>query len=163
MRSKTRYGIIAGVTMIGCLLAGAASAQNRSGGIRACFLKLNMCSSDLKTCDGDLLTCDEDLGTCDGELLTCDKDLLSCDDHLDECLDSTVVFPGDGAGNGAPLSYEACADGLTVADLNTGLLWERKVAGSGSCTVDLHNVDSFCPWEWHYGVILSSHTESRIR
>jgi len=66
--------------------------------------------------------CSTDLGTCNGDLMTCDANLLTCDDHLDQCLDSTVVFPGDGAESGAPLRYEECADGLTVADLNTGLL-----------------------------------------
>ncbi len=46
-------------------------------------------------------------------------------------------------------AYEVCADGLTVADLNTGLLWELKVPGGGgsdTCLTDLHGVGSFCTW-----------------
>ena len=152
MRIKTRNGIIAGAAIIGCLLAGAASADPGKGGFKECSIKRLLCSIDLKTCDGDLLTCDENLATCDGDLLTCDEDLATCDDHLDQCLESNVVSPGDGAGNGAPLKYEECADGLTVADLNTGLLWERKVEGNALCTDFLHRTNSSCTWGQATGV-----------
>ena len=39
------------------------------------------------------------------------------------------VFPGDGI-DGPALSYQDNGDG-TITDLNTGLQWEKKVAGSG--------------------------------
>ena len=166
MQFKTRNGIIAGVAIIGCLLAGAASADPTDtvlsgkggfkGGFKACFSKLVMCSSDLKTCDGDLLMCDEDLLTCDEDLLTCDEDLATCDETLDLCLETNVVFPGDGAGNGATLKYEVCADSLTVADLNTGLLWERKVAGNALCTDFLHRTESNCTWGQAIGAWIES-------
>ncbi len=34
----------------------------------------------------------------------------------------------------------------TVTDLNTGLMWEIKVTGGGTCLGDLHAVDAFCDW-----------------
>jgi hypothetical protein len=88
------------------------------------------------------------LPACEDNLKACAMDLGTCVEDLAACETTQVVLPGDGAGNGAPLEYEVCADGLTVADLNTGLLWEQKVAG-GSFTcdlVDLHLLDSKCNW-----------------
>ena len=55
-----------------------------------------------------------------------------------------TVFPGDGV-DGPPLHYQDNGDG-TVTDLNTGLMWEQKVAGGGGCTTALHAVDATCPW-----------------
>jgi len=43
------------------------------------------------------------------------------------------------------LSYQGNGDG-TVTDLNTGLMWEQKVAGGGGCTTALHAVDATCLW-----------------
>jgi hypothetical protein len=86
---------------------------------------------------------------CEEELMTCDEDLVMCEDDLAQCEATRVVLPGDGAGNGAPLAYEECADGLTVADLNTGLLWERKEGFPGRldpCLANLHLVNSVCSW-----------------
>jgi hypothetical protein len=61
--------------------------------------------------------------------------------------DSTV-FPGDGV-TGPALAYQDNGDG-TITDLNTGLMWEKKVAGGSSgCPIDsanLHGVDSTCTW-----------------
>jgi hypothetical protein len=68
-----------------------------------------------------------------------------CEEDLMACEESQVVFPG----GGAPLRYEVCADGLTVADLNTGLLWELKVGESvfSSCNLrNLHWLGSGCTW-----------------
>jgi hypothetical protein len=55
-------------------------------------------------------------------------------------------LPGDGV-VGHPLSYEDCGDG-TVADLNTGFMWEQKVRGGDetTCLTELHGVDSACDW-----------------
>jgi hypothetical protein len=55
-----------------------------------------------------------------------------------------TVFPGDGV-QGAPLRYQDNGDG-TITDLNTGLMWETKVPGGGSCTGALHAVDATCTW-----------------
>jgi hypothetical protein len=55
-----------------------------------------------------------------------------------------VTFPGDGV-HGAPLRYRD--DGLTVTDLNTGLMWEKKVPGPGgavNCLTALHSVNARC-------------------
>lgn len=47
----------------------------------------------------------------------------------------SVFFPSDGV-TGAPLRYQDNGDG-TITDLNTRLMWEKKVAGTGC----LHCVD----------------------
>ena len=136
---KMRVAIIAGVVMTVCLLAGAASA--RRGGIPACV-------ADLGDVTANLEAVTTDLGTCDEDLTTCEEDFLAIDGELDLCRESQgVILPGDGEGNGADLAYEACADGLTAADLNTGLLWERKVrVGNSDCLLDLHAEQSGCSW-----------------
>lgn len=52
---------------------------------------------------------------------------------------------------GPALRYQDNGDG-TITDLNTGLMWEKKVAGTSSpatlnCLVlGLHNVNSDCEW-----------------
>lgn len=84
---------------------------------------------------------------CEEELAACEDDLGSCEEDLVDCEYNQVVLPGDGAGHGAPLAYEVCADGLTVADLNTRLLWERKVVGGPrTCLESLHGANSRCNW-----------------
>ena len=64
----------------------------------------------------------------------------SCDDgnaiNGDGCDDSCAIEPGYSC-TGSPstcseLRFVACRDGLTVSDRETGLMWERKDAGSGS-------------------------------
>ena len=126
---------------------------SRRGGIRACEQRLGDATANLDAISADLGMCKVDLGDVTAnlekitaDLGTCNGDLMTCEDDLDQCLASNVVFPGDGAGNGANLAYEECADGLTVADLNTGLLWELKVAGNALCTDFLHRANSGCEW-----------------
>ena len=46
---------------------------------------------------------------------------------------------------GAPLAYADNGDG-TFTDMATGRQWEQKVAGGGTCVVDLHLVDATCTW-----------------
>jgi hypothetical protein len=59
-------------------------------------------------------------------------------------------FPGDGV-IGTPLAYQDCGDG-TVADLVTGLMWEKKVEGGDdtTCLTELHGVGSKCTWAQAY-------------
>ena len=57
---------------------------------------------------------------------------------------TAVMFPGDGLA-GAPLAYVDNGDG-TFTDLVTGWMWEKKVAGGGTCAVDLHAVGATCTW-----------------
>jgi hypothetical protein len=57
-------------------------------------------------------------------------------------ISGPVSVPDDGTlQRGAPLQYVDNSDG-TVTDLNTGLQWEMKVAGSGC----LHCVNDTYPW-----------------
>lgn len=148
---RSATGLVAMATTVGMslamLLVGTAWADKpatvpRTGGIPACEASLaeanaslNQCTTDLGTCDSDLATCNDDLGTCEADLAACEA--------------SQGGLPGDGAGNGpGTLDYQDCGDG-TVADLNTGLLWERKVAGGGgsaTCLTNLHGVESRCNW-----------------
>lgn len=37
-----------------------------------------------------------------------------------------------------------CATGQAVCDLDTGLMWEKKVEGGGECAANLHVVDATC-------------------
>jgi len=56
-----------------------------------------------------------------------------------------AIFPGDGV-DGPALSYQDNSDG-TITDLNTGLMWEKKVSGgTRTCDLgsDLHAVDTRC-------------------
>ncbi len=47
------------------------------------------------------------------------------------------------ANHAAPATrFEACADGVTVADHNTGLQWERKT----TATADVHDVTNLYTW-----------------
>lgn len=57
---------------------------------------------------------------------------------------AAVIFPGDGL-TGAPLAYADNGDG-TFTDMATGRMWEKKVAGGGTCAGALHAVDATCTW-----------------
>lgn len=72
-----------------------------------------------------------------------------CIDFLVSCVAEATHMPGDGT-NGTPLAYEDCGDG-TIADLNTGLMWENKVqykdpAIPEPCLTDLHHLWGRCDW-----------------
>lgn len=73
----------------------------------------------------------------------------TCDDggtaNGDGCSDSCSIEQGFGC-NGEPsvcsaLRFEPCTDGVTVADNETGLLWERKTT-----TGDVHDVANIYTW-----------------
>jgi hypothetical protein len=119
-RSVTQKGVSTGMAIAGWLLAGAAWADQPATVPRT----------------GGVPACEENLDACTEDLWMCEEDLTAC---------LARQFPGDGAGNGPALAYQECGDG-TIADLNTGLLWELKVAGGGGCTTDLHAVDAECTW-----------------
>lgn len=71
--------------------------------------------------------------------------IMNLQDSVDMLnIESGFTFPGDGL-TGAPLQYQDNGD-QTFLDLNTGLMWEMKVAGGGTCAVDLHAVDALCTW-----------------
>jgi hypothetical protein len=62
---------------------------------------------------------------------------------------------GGGSGGSGDARFEACSDGLTVADLETGLLWERKTGTVGSSVTcetaaegcpDRHDVNNLYQW-----------------
>jgi hypothetical protein len=63
-----------------------------------------------------------------GDDSTCEFQLEETQELLEQCQVSNVTFPGDGQ-TGAPLAYEEAdpPDG-TFTDLNTGLMWEMKLA-----------------------------------
>jgi hypothetical protein len=73
-------------------------------------------------------------------------------------------FPGDGV-TGPPLAYQDNGDG-TITDLNTGLMWEKKVAGGSSgCPTDsanLHGVDSTCTWAQATGAWIAAINASNL-
>jgi Protein of unknown function (DUF1566) len=104
-------------SMLGCggvvllLLAGTASAQ--AGGLPQCQARLQTCTAALGTCTADLTACE---------------------------AESHAVFPGDGAGQGAALSYTNNGDG-TATDNNTLLMWEVKDNNGG-----MHDVDNLYTW-----------------
>jgi hypothetical protein len=78
-------------------------------------------------------------------------------------------FPGDGQNvasfplpapstHGVPLAYEDCGDG-TIVDLNTGFMWEKKVAGGTdgtTCLTAPHGVESQCTWAQATGAWLTA-------
>jgi hypothetical protein len=115
-----------------------------SGDLGTCAEDLAFCSADLSTCNSDLNTRTEELGICTEELSTCGTALGTCEEDLAAC--EARALPGDGV-RGTPLAYEDCGDG-TVVDLNTGLMWEKKVEGGDdtTCLTELHGVFSQCDW-----------------
>jgi hypothetical protein len=129
MKRKTTGFMLVSMTVgvwAALFLAGKSGAvppdHSRAGGLPACEEEVEMCTLDLESCEDDLAACE---------------------------ARPQFGIPGDGTGNGPALSYEECADGLTVADLNTGFLWERKVEGGSISVCDLtnlHLVDSRCLW-----------------
>jgi len=138
--------LVAGILLAPIVASAQKPDRDRAGGLPRCEARLADTRTSLDTCTGQLSTCAGDRMTCQADLGACSDDLDSCEADLAACEDSQVVFPGDGAGNGPALAYEECADGLTVADLNTGLLWERKVQGAVSCLRYLHNHSPQCTW-----------------
>jgi len=110
-RHTVLWGIICCGIVWGLLVVGTADAQ--PGG-------LPQCQAKLKTCTAALGTCHTDLAACEAE--------------------PTVVFPGDGAGHGAALSYTDNGDG-TATDNNTLLMWEVKDNNGG-----VHDVDNTYTW-----------------
>jgi hypothetical protein len=80
--------------------------------------------------------------------------LEACEDELAECQEQPgMTFPGDGQ-TGAPLAYaEADPPDGTFIDLNTGLMWEMKLAADDPlCTAyeqvdrDVHCVQNRYTW-----------------
>ena len=45
-----------------------------------------------------------------------------------------------------------CSGGQAVCDLDSGLMWEVKVAGGGECATNLHAVDAGCTFDQAMGV-----------
>ena len=100
---------------------------------------------------GGLPQCQDELAMCEEELIQSTADLDTCTQGLADCEALSSVFPGDGV-DGPPLAYEDNGDG-TFSDLNTGLMWEMKVAGGdGTCNLaNLHLVNSRCTWDQFTG------------
>ena len=74
-----------------------------------------------------------------------DEGEASCEARV-EALEESVCNLSDGSWDATTSMcslprFVACADGLTVADMETGLLWERKTNDSG-----LHDVDNTYSW-----------------
>jgi len=84
------------------------------------------------------------LNTCNANLQTCQTDLGACQ------AEPNAIFPGDGAGHGAALSYTNHGDG-TVTDDNTLLMWEVKDTGSG-----IHGVGRAFTWNDSFTVFLDT-------
>ena len=130
------------------LLAGMAAAQSFPGGLPRCLRELNTCNTNLGTCTTELGACEADLGTCSTDLNACTADLTEAQDDLATCTadlaacqaEPNAVFPGDGAGHGAALSYMNNGDG-TATDNNTGLMWEVKDDAGG-----VHDVANTYTW-----------------
>src|SRR2546423_1911016 len=76
-----------------------------------------------------------------GGMPLCLHDLAAVNAALAACqAQPHAVFPGDGAGDGPPLSYTNNGDG-TAADNNTGLVWELKNSNGG-----VHDVEGSYTW-----------------
>jgi hypothetical protein len=82
-----------------------------------------------------------------GCLLKC----VACNANPAACQ---AVFPGDGV-TGPTLSYQDNGDG-TITDLNTKLMWEKKVVGNGTCLGALHAVGAGCTWSDATGAWMSA-------
>ena len=71
-----------------------------------------------------------------------------CDDrrplYCFEQLAQTSASPPVGTGGGAD-RFTDHGNG-TFTDTTTGLMWEKKVAGEGTCIRDLHAADATCDW-----------------
>jgi len=110
--------------LVGTLLwARPARAQPFPGGLPQCEATVTTCNADLATCATNLGTCTTDLTQTQADLATCQADLAVCQAEMQG------AFPGDGV-TGPALSYWDNGDG-TITDLNTRLMWEKKVEGSG--------------------------------
>ena len=146
-------GLFIGATLF--LTMGEAVA--RRGGIPVCVEELTLCGTDLTQSQADFTQSQADLAQCgidltqsqadftqsQADFTQSQADLAQCETDLNICeAESGGVFPGDGV-TGAPLAYQDNGD-QTFLDLNTGLMWEMKVAGGGTCAVDLHAVDARC-------------------
>lgn len=99
--------------MVGITLTAEVSVASNAGGLPVCQAKLETCKTKLETCETDLAAC---------------------------MAQPTVVFPGDGAGHGAALTYTDNGDG-TATDNNTLLVWELKDDAGG-----VHDVDNTYSW-----------------
>jgi Protein of unknown function (DUF1566) len=93
------------------------------------------------------------MASCPAQLATCQSDLATC-----RAQPGAQRFPATGqttsraAGDdgavqaGAPLAYVDNGDG-TITDLNTGLMWEKKIQLDGTGNgADLHDADNCYPW-----------------
>jgi len=91
-------------------------------------------------------------GTANGNAGTIESNALDTGLALDElydrieALEESVCNLSDGSWDASTSMcsfgrFQACDDGLTVADIETGLLWERKTNDSG-----LHDVDNRYSW-----------------
>lgn len=118
-------------------------------------------------CAGACDTYIEDLGVCNDGMSMCLASLQGCEASLDTCLSqpmSRVVASGQtasyGVGDdgdvraGVALAYVDNGDG-TLSDLNTGLMWEKKIKMDGSaiaCVSELgscadpHDADNQYSW-----------------
>ena len=136
-RRQWFIGVAAVVAFLMCG-AGTALAQPFPGGLPRCQANLNTCNANLGTCSTQLSACQ----AAAQHLLATGQTtpfLAQKDDGIVE----PVAVDDDGTLKlGTPLRYRANGDG-TVTDLNTGLMWEKKVEGSGC----LHCVnDEFYRW-----------------
>ena len=133
-----------------------------------CNTDLGTCNTTLTQVQNDLGTCNANLGTCPADLSTCNSDLAAC--QVATCGNGTVEgteqcdvdmlagatclmegFAGGtlACGTGCTFDTSGCytsryvdnEDG-TITDNQTGLMWEKKVAGSGC----LHCVDDLYTW-----------------
>jgi len=141
---------------------------------------LGTCATDLNTCHATLAGAQQSAGLCLADLNACGANLEACTTDLSTCHatpaaattfsasgqtscwnGSGVVIPCAGTGQdgdtqaGAPLSYTDNGDG-TITDNRTGLMWEKKVAGAGTCLDALHAVDAVCIWSDATGAWISA-------
>ena len=95
------------------------------------------------------------VNTVNGKVDNLETLIMDLQDSVDMLTpEPDFTFPGDGL-SGAPLQYQDNLDG-TFTDLNTGLMWEMKVAGGGTCRVDLHAVNAACDWEQATGAWITA-------
>jgi hypothetical protein len=109
------------------------------GGCREWQSAVSQCQSDDSTCHSDLASCETQLASCEASPPV--TTVLATGQ-------TTKYAAGDDGDlkKGALLSYSDNGDG-TITDNNTGLVWEKKVAGDGyTSSTDLHDVDNYYLW-----------------
>jgi len=123
---KTLFSFVVLAVCVGVLWTRMSAAQeNRRGG------GLPQCEANLNTCNADLAEC---INAPQSLLATGQTIVFQADKNNGFGFDDV---PDDGTLQlGIPLSYTVSGDGLTITDNNTGLMWERKVAGRGCLHCD---------------------------